>query len=125
MIGDASIDSWGAEQPFVAANNSRKGQTVMRRAKVVDASPQIHPRLQRFLQTDEHTGASGQRGQTGTEGCVQALNERGVELWSPFALSQQALGCWQRALRYTPHDVAYALALLVLDDLEAQPETGF
>ena len=106
-----AIDSW-------LAPSCRYAQTLVRRAKVVDYTDQVHPVRQRTALAGERPPAAPQRGQALAEGGVEPFNVGSVEhAGTALRAAAQLFDSRRRASQNMVLDANPAALNIVLDDL--------
>src|SRR5262245_35037029 len=84
MIRNAARHRGCPFEPLVAPDPSWQSQTLVLRAEVVDATDQIHPRLQGLTLSGQRPRASGQAVNVTAKRSIDSLHEGRVNV--PFAL---------------------------------------
>jgi hypothetical protein len=77
-------------------------QLMMRPTEVVGTSDQIHARLKGLQTLGGMSTFTGERSQTFPHGCIEAFNQRGIELLASSRHGEQLL----RFLKSSPADLA-------------------
>mgnify|MGYP000520318558 CR=1 FL=1 len=111
MVSQAGGDGRGALRPVnaVIGKPDRKAEAVMRGAEIVNTTDQKHARLQGVDLASQSASSANQASQTLAEGCVEPLDESGVDGAGHLAYDNQALDQFRAALNDAPLDRQYAL----------------
>ena len=91
-------------------------QFVMRKAKVVSATDQIHASFQRLQALSGMTTFAREGSQPLTHRPIEPLNKGGIEHASPFRECQEFLGSFERSLCHASSDLDNTLVLSVFDN---------
>ncbi len=106
-----ALDGW-------LADRGRDAQTLVRRAKGVDCSNQIHPVLQRAALAGQRPTAACQRGEAFAEGGVEPFNVGGVEhAGAALRAAAHLFDLRRRARQNAALDADHLPLHVVLDDL--------